>query len=207
MLAKNTTLQRLFKMENSKKLLDYAIAHMEEGSVPEKNWQVGGGTVLAEIYNHRISKDIDIFVDDRQFLERLSPRINDANENRLMDYDEASNYIKLSFDEGKVDFIDGGQITAFNPQKRKFLGKEVLVSDPVEIVSKKIYFRANKALPRDLFDLATVYESDRKNDSIQEAVKKPDKLTILENSITQRIQQGKLVPFSISYPSLILEDG
>ncbi len=38
-------------------------------------------------YNHRLSKDIDIFLDDAQLLGGLSPCFNDKSENAL-EYDE-----------------------------------------------------------------------------------------------------------------------
>ncbi len=38
-------------------------------------WTFGGGTVLMLRYQHRRSKDIDIFVPDPQYLGYVSPRL------------------------------------------------------------------------------------------------------------------------------------
>ena len=50
-----------------------------DNMIQKDQWAVGGGTILSEIYHHRLSKDIDIFVDDVQFISALSPKINDAS--------------------------------------------------------------------------------------------------------------------------------
>ena len=49
-------------MENSEILLQYALNAMKEAGLPDGVWSIGGGTVLAAYYNHRLSKDIDIFI-------------------------------------------------------------------------------------------------------------------------------------------------
>ena len=41
-------------------------------------WTFGGGTVLMLRYGHRLSKDIDIFVPDPQYLGFVNPRISDV---------------------------------------------------------------------------------------------------------------------------------
>lgn len=41
-------------------------------------WTLGGGTVLMFRYGHRLSKDIDIFVQDPQYLGYLTPRLSDV---------------------------------------------------------------------------------------------------------------------------------
>ena len=41
-----------------------------------EGWSFGGGTVLMRRHHHRLSKDIDIFVPDPQYLGYLTPRLN-----------------------------------------------------------------------------------------------------------------------------------
>lgn len=41
-------------------------------------WTFGGGTVLMLRHGHRVSKDVDIFVSDPQYLGYVNPRISDA---------------------------------------------------------------------------------------------------------------------------------
>ena len=51
---------------NSKILLDRAIKILDYANIDISSWAIGGGTVLAHHYNHRLSKDIDIVIDDMQ---------------------------------------------------------------------------------------------------------------------------------------------
>jgi len=152
-------------MESSKKLLDIAIKSLEEANISLEQWALGGGTVLYHKYHHRISKDIDIFLQDPQLLNYLSPRVNSFTENCL-DYDEMSSYLTLTMPEGKIDFINSFQISSFKPKLQEFFGHEIFVEDPIEIVSKKMFYRGTFLRPRDIYDLATVYSSDRKDDLI-----------------------------------------
>ena len=50
-------------MENSKILLERALQILRLGQVPKTQWAAGGGTILKEYFGHRLSKDIDIFID------------------------------------------------------------------------------------------------------------------------------------------------
>lgn len=49
---------------------------------------LGGGTRLMLAMEHRISDDIDLFVDSPAWLPYVSPRTNDRYENDLMSYNE-----------------------------------------------------------------------------------------------------------------------
>lgn len=39
-------------------------------------WSIGGGTVLMLRLGHRLSKDIDLFVPDPQYLDFVNPRLS-----------------------------------------------------------------------------------------------------------------------------------
>lgn len=41
-----------------------------------EDWSFGGGTVLMRRHHHRFSKDVDIFIPDPQYLNYLTPRLN-----------------------------------------------------------------------------------------------------------------------------------
>lgn len=60
------------------KLLPRALALIDEitrdGGVTDPFWTFGGGTVRMFRYRHRLSKDIDIFVPDPQYLDFVTPR-------------------------------------------------------------------------------------------------------------------------------------
>ena len=96
----------------------------------------------------------------------MSPKLNDAVEGSILDYDETTKHIKITFPEGDVVFIVAGNITGYAPVEREMYGRNVFVDDALEIVGKKIFFRAAKFRPRDVFDLAVVY-ADRKDEMIE----------------------------------------
>jgi hypothetical protein len=61
-----------------RRLLDRAINgldRMRETGQPVPDWTLGGGTALMVHTGHRVSKDIDAFIDDAQYLSFLSPRL------------------------------------------------------------------------------------------------------------------------------------
>ena len=62
--------------------------HHPTAGVPEPPWTFGGGTVLMLNYAHRLSRDIDIFLGDPQYLGFLSPRLNGTIETWVADWEE-----------------------------------------------------------------------------------------------------------------------
>lgn len=147
--------------ENWEILFERAMKQLEQSNIPKKDWSFGGGTVLAQKYNHRESKDIDIFFRDPQFLTYISPRLNDACENQLNLYAEQSNFVKLTFNEGEIDFIVSRQISEAIPTLQKIQGYHIYVDSPIEIMAKKVVYRADNFTPRDMFDLAFVYSMEK----------------------------------------------
>ncbi|MEQ1488858.1 MAG: nucleotidyl transferase AbiEii/AbiGii toxin family protein, partial [Methylotenera sp.] len=119
-------------------------------------WSLGGGTVLMFHYQHRLSKDIDIFIPDPQFLGYVNPRLSDTAEQLTQDYDESTEYIKLRFAEGEIDFIATAPLTNAPYFEYKVLGRSIWLETPLEIVAKKMWHRGNKATARDLLDLCLV---------------------------------------------------
>lgn len=124
------------------------------------DWSFGGGTAMRLFFNHRESHDIDIFVTDAYVVSGLSPRLNDATENLTTDYSEQSNFLKLRFPEGEVDFIIGGRISDEPFVSREIRGRVVQVETPLEIVAKKCFYRAETFNARDTFDLAVLIERE-----------------------------------------------
>ena len=63
----NTIIERDMPEGAWKDLLPHALSIIEDiehHGTPNPFWTFGGGTVLMFRYNHRLSKDIDIFVPD-----------------------------------------------------------------------------------------------------------------------------------------------
>lgn len=121
-------------------------------------WSIGGGTVLMFYYAHRISKDIDIFISDPQFLGYINPRIGGCAEDLTSEYIDGADYIKLFLDEGEIDFVATVALTKNPFKEHEVLGRKIFLETPVEIVAKKLWYRGNRATPRDLLDLAVVIE-------------------------------------------------
>ena len=73
--------------------------------VPDPFWTFGGGTVLMLRYQHRLSKDVDIFVPDPQYLGFVTPRLSDVSAEISTDYVESTEFVKLILPEGEIDFV------------------------------------------------------------------------------------------------------
>ena len=190
----------------STQLLEYAASIIDEAKLPPSTYSLGGGTVLSYVFNHRKSKDIDIFINDPQYMGALSPRFNERSE-RALSYNEDGNCIMLSFDEGKIDFISATQITDFQAKTQTIFGHKIAVDDPVEIVCKKIYFRGERAYPRDIFDLAVLCESNRRTDLIEALAKYPDKVGHFIAKFKKDRSDPGIEPYSATYSGSILPGG
>ena len=121
-------------------------------------WSFGGGTALMRRYLHRVSKDVDIFVPDPQWLGYLTPRLNPVAEEKTGEYVEQAGFLKLYFAQGELDFIVAAPLTPSPWEPETIMARTVLVESPTEIVAKKIKHRGAELKARDLFDLATFVE-------------------------------------------------
>lgn len=88
-------------------LFPRALALIDEiskyGGMADPFWTLGGGTVLMFRYRHRMSKDIDIFVPDPQYLGFVTPRLSDTAADMTEDYiEQPGMFVKLQFEEGEV---------------------------------------------------------------------------------------------------------
>jgi hypothetical protein len=117
-------------------------------------WSFGGGTVLMRRFRHRVSKDVDIFVPDPQWLGYLTPRLNPVAEEKTGEYVEQAGFLKLYFPQGELDFIVAAPLTPSPWQPETIMARTVLVESAVEIIAKKIKHRGAELKARDLFDLA-----------------------------------------------------
>lgn len=144
-------------------LLRHAFTLIDEiakHGIKDPVWTFGGGTVLMLRHGHRLSKDIDIFVPDPQYLGFVSPRLSDVAESVTSDYVEGPGYIKLLRPEGEIDFVASLNLTPSPFEVWQLLGQQVRVETSAEIVAKKLWHRGDRATARDLFDLALVIERE-----------------------------------------------
>ncbi|MGE3348082.1 MAG: nucleotidyl transferase AbiEii/AbiGii toxin family protein [Ramlibacter sp.] len=144
-------------------LLAHALTLVDEiavNGISDPFFTFGGGTVLMLRHMHRLSKDIDIFVPDPQYLGYVSPRLSDVAEAITPDYVEGPGYIKLLRPEGEIDFVASASLTASPFEEWELLGRRVRVETSAEIVAKKLWYRGDRAAARDLFDLSLVIERE-----------------------------------------------
>ena len=145
------------------KLFERALVLIDSVSaagVTLDDWSFGGGTVLMRRHRHRVSKDIDIFVPDPQYLGYLSPRLNTQAESLTERYIEQAGSLKLIFPEGEIDFVASVPLTRHPTVVEKLFDREVQVETYTEIVAKKVWHRGADFTARDIFDLAMVAEKE-----------------------------------------------
>jgi len=87
------------------------MTHLES-QTQDPPWTFGGGTVLMLRINHRLSKDIDLFVPDPQYLGYINPRLSDVAEQISSDYEEGAEVIRFYLPAGEIDIIVGSALTA-----------------------------------------------------------------------------------------------
>ena len=146
-------------------LFPRALALIDEiskyGGIANPFWTLGGGTVLMFRYRHRLSKDIDIFVPDPQYLGFVTPRLSDTAADMTEDYTEQPGmFVKLQFEEGEVDFVSAPNLLDDAWDTWDIGGRAVKVETAAEIIAKKMYHRGDRVTARDLFDLALVIERE-----------------------------------------------
>jgi hypothetical protein len=138
-------------------LLDSAFGILDglrEAGLGSPDVVLGGGTVLMMRMRHRLSRDIDLFLHDAQWLARLTPRLNDRVAGMVRDYSEQANSLKLVLAAGDIDFVVAGSVTGAEPQEAlEFGGRKIMLETTEEILAKKLFFRAALLKPRDAFDL------------------------------------------------------
>jgi predicted nucleotidyltransferase component of viral defense system len=131
------------------------------GGLADPFWTLGGGTVLMLRYRHRLSKDIDIFVPDPQYLGFVTPRLSDAAAGLTEDYTEmAGSFVKLQFEEGEIDFVAAPNLLDAAWETWEIGGRPVRVETAAEVIAKKMFHRGDRVTARDLFDLALVIERE-----------------------------------------------
>lgn len=139
--------------------LKVALEILESSKIEKKEWSFGGGTALMLEFNHRTSKDIDIFFHNPQLLTYLSPRINDFVEEICTDYKEQSNFLKIYMDNYEIDFIVAPNLTSLEPRWKNFYDVGFFIDNPMEIIAKKLFYRPEDIKVRDIVDTVIVYQN------------------------------------------------
>jgi predicted nucleotidyltransferase component of viral defense system len=137
------------------------FADLEDKGFGSPDVVMGGGTVLMFRFEHRLSKDIDFFMHDVQWLSLLTPRLNDSTAAMTTDYVEQPNSIKLVLPHGDIDFVVAQPVTEAKAIAAvEFMGRTFLLEPTEEILAKKLFYRAARFQPRDVFDLVAAADLD-----------------------------------------------
>jgi hypothetical protein len=142
-----------------RRLLEAALPVLDEAGAGTQ-WTLGGGTALALRLEHRISYDIDIFLESSAVLRAASPNRNAAARALTSHWQEPGHYVKLECENGAIDFIVASRQTDVSPWRYDFKDRAVLVETPAEILAKKLRYRGSQLVPRDIFDLLVAARFD-----------------------------------------------
>jgi hypothetical protein len=126
------------------------IDSLSDAGVVLQDWSFGGGTVLMRRFLHRVSKVIDIFVSDPQYLAYLTPRLNTKAETLTANYIEQAGFLKLYFPQGEIDFVASAPLTENPTVIETLFGREVRVETSTEIIAKKLWHRGEQFTARDI---------------------------------------------------------
>ena len=146
-------------MEPWRTLIAIAIERLEGVGLDRTQWIWGGGTVLMLRYHHRLSRDVDIFINDVQYLSYLSPRLNEAETSNILGYSEQANHLRLEYSQGEIDFLTVAPVFPdIMPEKKQLEGIEgfIQLMPDKEILAQKLHYRAAGFTGRDLYDFAAV---------------------------------------------------
>jgi hypothetical protein len=127
---------------------------------PATHWTWGGGTALAIRLDHRISFDIDIFLNDADAMRLLSPQRNPTVRAITDNWQEPGHYLKLLCNEGEIEFIVSALRTEPGHRPWAFEGRDLPLETIAEVLAKKLRWRGSRPLARDAFDLAAAWRLD-----------------------------------------------
>lgn len=131
-----------------------------------EQWAVGGGTMLAARWRHRLSNDLDILLHEDSNLRKL-----DGDRGRAMQADfRATGAIEFDWDSdvcrtilyetSKIDIIAGRATPAAGKETADFGTGTAATLSNAQILSGKLKNRALNPPVRDLFDIAVADEAD-----------------------------------------------
>ncbi|GHS29658.1 hypothetical protein VN1290_13570 [Helicobacter pylori] len=152
----------------------------------------GGGTALSMYYfQHRLSFDIDLFVNDAQCLGFFSPKlwIDNCSHFDSTRYIDQHNHIGVTNkDNIKIDvLVDYASNEGYVDNSKKIFAFDIYIENLENIIAKKITFRKTDNKTRDIFDIAVALHNDNNLfDKLlsSQKITKQDLLT-LQNSLQE----------------------
>ncbi|MGL2647407.1 nucleotidyl transferase AbiEii/AbiGii toxin family protein [Helicobacter pylori] len=152
----------------------------------------GGGTALSMYYfQHRLSFDIDLFVNDAQCLGFFSPKlwIDNCSHFDSTRYIDQHNHIGVTNkDNIKIDvLVDYASNERYVDNSKKIFAFDIYIESLENIIAKKITFRKTDNKTRDIFDIAVaLHNNNNLFDKLlsSQKITKQDLLT-LQNSLQE----------------------
>lgn len=131
---------------------------------PELFWTLGGGFALMLRYQHRLSKDIDIFLPDIKPLGFVvAPSKRMVTENSIPDF-PVTQTLKLTSSEGSIDMlVQDANLTSPGYERWTILNRAINVETATEVIAKKMWYRGDAATVHDLYDLSITIEQEPTN--------------------------------------------
>lgn len=195
----NNTLFIKDKYNDQIKALKLFFNETSAKSIPSKKLKFGGGTALAIYYfQHRLSFDIDLFVEDIQYLDFIRPKlwIEESNNFKASEQIDQHNHIGLITSNNiKVDILcDPNSTEGFCDNTKEIIPFDIYIESIENILAKKITFRKRDNKARDILDIATAISKDKliikkMLDSNKVLI---DDILILQESL-QKLNQEKYV--------------
>lgn len=167
-------------------LLELALPALDhvfgrQASLDDPDWTLGGGTAITIQIDHRITYDIDIFL-QRGRLKSFTPTQNPPARLISQRYQWPGHYLKYERPEGEIDFLAAVLQTEPGFTCYDFNGRVIAIETPEEVIIKKIRYRSERFTARDAFDLAAV-ASARSGLAAVLADEVPDALPRLSESL------------------------
>ena len=154
------------------------------------SWTFGGGTALARILDHRISYDVDIFLDSSTVLKKLAPNTNPVSKSICDTWQWPGKYLKLILrDVGEIDFLNAPSYID-NPTYDLKIGQRTVAAErSAEIATKKLVYRASTYAARDAFDLAAIHLHE--HSALEEIARSPAITHRVVSSAIDRLNLAK----------------
>ena len=129
------------------------------------HWWLGGGTVLAAQWHHRISTDIDIFLPADSGLSAIAPNWDRTFTDEMAELgatrvDVQPLSLKFTFPEGRVEITALDPVPSVRGNRTGVEGRDTWVLPNVCILSGKLQGRGMSMPPRDVFDICVAARMD-----------------------------------------------
>lgn len=160
------------------RLLVIARSIIDQSGIGD-DWAFGGGTAMMVQIGHRLSHDIDLFLDDPQFLGYLDPSKQSFDfEIKPSAYaGDGNRFLKIAFDDlGEIDFVACSQLTDEPTKRIELHGRPIMIETLAEIITKKVFYRGSMIAPRDVFDIAAAGKTHR-GELVQALAGYPEKVS------------------------------